>query len=230
MIVRDEGTHWLLITQPDHARLARRVMEPWPSLMDAPRREEILLAIGEHDSAWAGPDSAPLWDPVADTVVDFVHAPLSTRQGGAPGAIARLTYAPWAAALVAQHGLTVYQRFRGEPEWQAFFAELERSRRGRLDVTGLGEAQLADDYAFVRLGDLISLSFCTGWTTVERFAGWAVACVGTRVRVEPFAHRGRIAMEVEGRRLPKRRYASDSELRRAVAESAVTILAGEVVL
>jgi hypothetical protein len=67
MIVRDEGAHWLLVTQPDHARLARRVMEQWPGVIDAPRREEILLAIGEHDSAWAGPDSAPQWDPVGGT-------------------------------------------------------------------------------------------------------------------------------------------------------------------
>ena len=151
-------------------------------------------------------------DPVTDAVVDFVHASLSTRQGGAPGAMARLTRVAWAAALVAQHGLTVYQRFRCDPEWQAFFAALERARQDLLDVTGRGDEQLAGDYAFVRLGDLISLTFCTGWPTEERFAEWSVVCTGTQVRVEPATDRTRIPMEVKATRLAKARYGSDAAL------------------
>ena len=37
-------------------------------------------------------------------------------------AVAGLTDAPWAAALVAHHAITVYDRFRADPAWDDFFA------------------------------------------------------------------------------------------------------------
>ena len=104
---------------------------------------------------------------------------MAARRGAA------LAHDPWAAALVAQHAITVYDRFRSDSEWASFFAEMETARDAMLRASGLPLDDLLDDYAFVRLADLISLTFCTGWTDEQRFGEWTVNGVGARVVVTP---------------------------------------------
>ena len=58
MILRHTASTLHLISQPDHAALARRVMERWAPLHDADRRASILLAIEEHDNALVVPKTA----------------------------------------------------------------------------------------------------------------------------------------------------------------------------
>ena len=147
MIVRpaSDGIH--LITQPDHAHLARRIMEHSVALSGRPRRDSILHAIGEHDNGWAEADAAPTVDAESGNVMDFVSAPLSVRQGAWPRGIARLADDPWAAALVAQHVLTVYDRYRSDSAWTAFFAEMKTARMRMLRAAAMPLADLEDDYA-----------------------------------------------------------------------------------
>src|SRR2546427_79192 len=142
-----------LITQPDHAHLARTIMEHCVPLAARPRRAAVLHAIAEHDNGWAEEDAAPTVNPNTGTVVDFVSAPLSVRHAVWPRGIARLADDPWAAALVAQHAITVYDRFRPEAEWTSFFAEMEAARDAMLHTSGIPPGDLASDYVFVRVGD-----------------------------------------------------------------------------
>lgn len=229
MIVRTARDVVHLITQPDHAHLARLVMERCVPLVDRPRRASILHAIDEHDSGWAEADTAPIVNPGTGNVVDFVHAPLRVRQAGAPRAIARLADDPWAAALVAQHAITVYDRFRSEPDWRSFFAEMEAVRSARLRTSGLSLDDLAADYAFVRLGDLISLAFCTGWTDEERFAGWTVQLSGTCVVVAPDPFGGaKVPIEIDAREIRNQPFRSDAQLLAALSRAKTTRLRGEV--
>ena len=81
MIVRPGDGVLHLITQPDHAALARRIMSLWPSLQKAERRRDILTAIEHHDRGWREPDAAPTVDPATGRIHDFVHAPVEVRQG-----------------------------------------------------------------------------------------------------------------------------------------------------
>lgn len=229
MIVRRGATGLRLITQPDHARLARRLMERCVSLAAHPRRDTILHAIAEHDSFWAEVDADPTVDPGTGDVVDFVNAPLGVRQAGAPRAIAELADDPWAAALVAQHGLTVYNRFQNDADWASFFSGVEATRAGLLRESGLPLDELVRDYAFLRLGDLISLAFCTGWTDEHRFAGYAVRLSGDRVGVAPDLFGGQeVALEIAARDIPRTTFASDADLRAALAGAAETTLTGSV--
>ena len=121
MIVRPFADRLELITQPDHARLARTIMDHCVPLQNRTRRDAILLAISEHDSGWAGPDAAPVVNPATGRVFDFMNAPPGVRQAVWPRSIAALEGDPWAAALVAQHALTVYDRFRSDRDWTSFF-------------------------------------------------------------------------------------------------------------
>ena len=199
------------------------------ALAARPRRDAILHAIAEHDNGWVEEDAAPAVDPETGSVVDFVSAPLSVRHGVWPRAIARLADDPWAAALVAQHAITVYDRFRSDAEWASFFADMEAARDAMVRASGIPLDDLVADYPFVRLGDLISLTFCTGWTDAQRFGDWTVELAGTRVVVTPDPFGGAtIPIEINARAIRNQPFRSDAELRDALRDATTTALRGEV--
>ncbi len=189
----------------------------------------ILRAIAEHDNGWAEEDAAPIVDPETGEIADFVSAPLRVRHAVWPRGVARLAGDPWAAALVAQHAITVYDRFRLEAGWTSFFDQMEAARGAMLAASGRPLDELAADYVFVRLGDLISLTFCTGWTDTQRFEAWAVQLVGARVVVTPDPFEGAIiSVQIRAREIHRQRFGSDSQLRGVLAEAPTITLRGEV--
>jgi Protein of unknown function (DUF3891) len=229
MIVRSRHERIQLITQPDHAHLAGRIMEHCVPLAARSRRDAILHAIAEHDNGWIEADASPGVDANSGGILDFVTVPLEVRHAVWPRGVARLEDDPWAAALVAQHALTVYSRFRSDSEWTAFFAGMAAARDAMLRASGIPLDDLAADYPFVRLGDLMSLAFCTGSTDEQRFADWTVQLSGTRVVVTPDVFGGaEIPIEVEARAIRNRPFRSDAELRDALSEATTMTLRGEV--
>ena len=229
VIVRSLDTGTLLITQPDHAHLARDVMEHCSALAAHPRRASVLTAIGEHDNGWAEEDASPTVNPNTGEVVDFVNATLWVRHTVWSRAVARLADDPWSAALVAQHALTVYEHFRADHDWTSFFEGMEAERDAMVRESGLSHAELETDYPFVRLGDLISLMFCTGWTDPQSFGRWTVERFGARVGVTPDPFAG-VTIPVAVRALEIRRgpFESNDALRQALDEGLKITLRGEV--
>ena len=204
-------------------------MERDVSLMVHPRRDVILRAIAAHDNGWAESDAAPTVNPATGEVIDFVHVPVGVRQTAVPRSAALLADDPWAAALVAQHALTVYDRFRPDAEWARYFADLTTTRAELLRISGMSLADLEADYKYLRLADLISLAYCTGSTDELRFGEWIVKLTGSRVVVTPDVFGGaEIPIEIATREIPRRKFASDSELRAALSEAPTTILRGVV--
>lgn len=227
MIVRPADAGCVLITQPDHAQLARRIMEHCVLLAGHPRRDAVLHAIGAHDDGWAEGDALPEIDPQTGGVMDFINAPVAVRQGVWPRTIAGLATDPWAAALVANHALFAYQRFSDDPEWSEYFRQMEDSRAEMLRRGDGTLAELEADYAFLRLGDLISLAFCTGSTTAQHFREWTVQLTGPRVAVTPdIFGAAPVTFEVMARAVQPP-FASSDELRAALGRSVVAILQGE---
>lgn len=204
-------------------------MERCVPLASRPRREAILHAIGEHDAGWAEEDAAPTVNPQTRGVADFVSVPVRVRHAVWPRTIAQLADDPWAAALVAQHALYVYDRFRSDAEWTPFFIEMETARAAMVRASGTPLEELAADYPFVRLGDLISLTFCTGSTGEQRFGDWSIQLSGWRVVVtpDPFGA-ARVPIQIAARTVSGRSFQSDVELRDALTAAPMTTLRGEV--
>jgi hypothetical protein len=162
-------------------------------------------------------------------VVDFVTAPLAVRHAVWPRGVARLADDPWAAALVAQHALVVYDRFRADAEWSSFFMEMERQRSAQLRASGMPVDQLVDDYQFLRLGDLISLAFCAGMTGEQRIENWIVRVSSTRIVVAPDPFGGsEVPIEIEAREVRGQVFRSDVELRDALRTARTVTLRGAV--
>ena len=230
MIVRNIDNRLLLITQPDHARLAADVMSHCTALADHPRRDTILNAIVSHDDGWAMEDAKPSIDPKTGEVADFIRARTEVRQGVWPRGVGALADTdPYAAALVAQHALTVYTRLRANPDWDAFFAKMGVIRDALLKKTNLRPIDLEADYTYVRLGDLISLAFCTGSNDLNQFGGYRVELFRERVIVEPDLFGGmEIPVQVTAVELPARRFRSDADLHEALMLATTTSLVGSV--
>ena len=89
MIVRPGAGVLHLITQPDHAALARRIMEHWSSLAKARGGATSCTAIEHHDRGWAEPDAALTVDPATATIRDFVSVPAAVRQSVWPRSVGR---------------------------------------------------------------------------------------------------------------------------------------------
>jgi hypothetical protein len=234
VIVRKTSDSLQLITQPDHARLAGAIMQHSVALAEHSRRSSILLAITEHDNGWAEPDAAPLIDPATGFPLDFTSAPIAVRQGVWPRGVARLAHDPWAAALVAQHAIAIFDRYRGDSAWTRFFTEMETMRQAMLDggpvVAGRPSMKdLVADYRFVGLGDVISLTFCNGWTD-ERFDTWTLRLSDSHLFVSPDLFGGNtIPIRIEAREIHQRTFRSDAELRDALAAAPSTRLEGVIV-
>ncbi|MGE0464030.1 MAG: DUF3891 family protein [Vicinamibacterales bacterium] len=228
MIVRPAEDALHLITQPDHAALARRIMERWAPLHGANRRASILEAVEQHDNGWREPDAEPLRNPDTGRAFDFIGLPIPLRQAVWPRGVSRLAQSdPWAAALVAHHAATVYDRYRGDGAWAAFFPEMEAARDRLVEASGHSHDDLRHDYRFLRLGDLASLAFCTQAADTLTFDEWSFRLDGDRLVVTPDPFDGRdLPIAVHARKLPDASFESDATFRAAwLAAPAVTVRA-----
>lgn len=236
MIVRSADGVLHLISQPDHAALARRIMERWAPLHGADRRHSILLAVEEHDNGWREPDAQPSVDPATGRVFDFISLPTPAKQAVWPRGVARLASEDgWAAALVAEHALTIYDRFRRDEDWTSFFALMTLTRDTLVTQSGRTLAQLTHDYGYVRIGDLISLVFCNLWREKQTYDRWQFRLREGRevheereghegherhegvvaVTPDPFAGRS-VPVAVTAREIPDRPYESDAALQAVI--------------
>lgn len=233
MIIQDLGASQLLITQPDHAALAGRIMRHWTAdhLPQSSRRADILLAIAEHDNGWREVDAAPIVDPATGALLDFVHAPEDVRHGVWPRGVGHLSHVPYAAALVAQHAIHIHWRYRAAAGWSHFFVGMEGLRDRHLRATTASLAELQRDYMLVRIADLISLSFCAQWREEQNDGtGRTVRLVeGSHVTVDPDPFSGRIVkLEVSATEVPTGSYNSAADAIEAMARGARRTLAGTV--
>jgi hypothetical protein len=228
MIVRPAGASVHLITQPDHAHLAARIIEHDVALAKRPRRDAILLAVAEHDNGWTEEDAAPILNSTG-YVADFVNVTLAVRHRVWPRAIQRLEQHPWTAALVAEHAVVVYDRFRSETGWTPFFASMEAARDRMVRASGLSYNELVSDYTFLRLADLISLVFCMAAPEAQHFGQWSVEFTGDRVVVSPNPFGDvTIPIEIRAREMLDQPFRSEEELHATIKSASTVILRGAV--
>ena len=194
MIIRRFATSQQLITQPAHAALAARIMRQWVhgTLPDSPRKASILNAVEQHDSGWSEIDETLVVDGTSGHLVDFIDVSDELKRETSSRGIDSLSSDPYAAALVAQHRLHVYRRYRDHPDWTAFFAAMAEARDSCLSRADGALDQLLRDYWFVRAGNITSLAFCNNWKdTADDGCGYAMRLEETTLVIGPDPFAGR---------------------------------------
>lgn len=203
-------------------------MEHWvgDDFRRATRRASILHAIEEHDNGWRELDAAPIVDDRTGQILDFITAPADVRQGVWPRGVGRLTHDRWAAALVAQHAIHIFDRYRSDAAWAPFFATMESLRAEHVRAAGLTIDLLAAEYLFLRVADLISLVFCNAWTGPERHEQYVIGNDGTRLTIEPDPFGGDVVpFAVRARELPRRAFQDAAEAYRQAPD---VVLSGTI--
>lgn len=181
-----------------------------------------MLAIREHDNGWREVDRAPIVDPTTGRILDFINAPDEVRREVWPRGIERLASTPYAAALVAEHALHIYRRYRSDPKWSPFFNGVEALRDRHLHAAQpIALEELLHDYPFVRAGDLASLTFCNAWTDDQAdVAGYLMRMDRGQLVVTPDPFEGQqLSIEIIARELPDRPFASPADALSAFAEA-----------
>jgi hypothetical protein len=118
---------------------------------------------------------------------------------------------------VAQHALTIYERYRDDPSWRSHFDTMTFERERLLLRGGCksdrDREMFQSDYDLLRLSDLLSLTFCNGWTDAVEFAGFRATLVSVTLRITPDPFGGVvIPLSVRARRVPDRLYRCDTDL------------------
>lgn len=215
MIVVEDGSSLLLVTQPDHARFAAELLALWRAdgLPEHPRRERLLRAVREHDNGWQEADSAPRVDPASGRPHDFLSFPLAPRlEVWERGTERFLADEPYVALLVAHHALALHPPERQEPGWVELLDRLEESREDLEERAAVTADQVAQDYRFLELADALSLAVCNRWSQPVERPGICGVFEADHLRLDPFPLAGATSFEIPVRHIPDRRYAGDADL------------------
>jgi len=221
MIVADETSDFLVITQTDHARFAGELLSLWRSdgLPDHPRRTDLLFAAREHDNGWREADAAPTLDPERGRPYDFLTLPDAERAEIWERGTARFAERrPYAALLITLHALNLLGGSAGR-RWRGLLARLAERRDELQEATGAGADEAAADYRFIDLTDAMSLASCNGWRDPFERGGMRGRFdreIHT-LYLEPFPFAGATTFQVPARRIPRRRYGGDADLGAALA-------------
>jgi hypothetical protein len=215
MIVVEDGSSLLLVTQPDHARFAAELLALWRAdgLPEHPRREQLLQAVREHDNGWQEADSAPRVDPASGRPHDFLSFPLEPRlEVWERGTERFVADEPYVALLVAHHARALHPHERHQPGWAGLLDRLEDSREELEEQAAVSADQVARDYRFLELADALSLAVCNRWSQPVERSGIRGVFEDGRLRLDPFPLTGATSFEIPARSIPNRPYVGDADL------------------
>lgn len=190
MIRRKWEKGFIIIEQPEHARLSGVLAENWGAgkFVRPTPWDEVLLATYEHDAGWVEWESDPTLDEnrlptnfnettPEVTINNFLRSVKKVYEMGYP----------YAAALISRHATNVYELIlkiralnpEDRPKLETYIKELKASQKNMLrDLSSKPKFQEATkketfhrNGRFVTVLDLLSLILCNGWTHLDRMEG-----------------------------------------------------------
>jgi len=220
MIVTPVGDRLRFVTQPDHAHLAARLMTLWrePAMAEHVRRKDLLAAIREHDSGWRDLDAAPRVDPATGCPWTFLDLPDELRLDvWTRGTRRFVDEHPYVALLTTAHALALHERRRESTTWAAALDEWSEQRDRLAEACGLDLAEVAADYRWLDLADLLSLVVCTdgAWSLdrPDRTLQWQPGVLS----IDPFPLAGATTFTLPCRFLDRQTFDGDADLAVALA-------------
>lgn len=241
MIRRESGEGWTLITQPNHAFLSSRIMNFWGNrnFESITPRDEVMVAIREHDCGWEKTDSIADFNPENGYPRNFMEMRTETQFEIWSGCFERhLGEHPYASVLIALHFSRFNERnISRDPDNKAAVSLREKIREFLRQSLGIrtGEGSLNGDLPvdirtnlrFLQVGDRISLALCHGSRSVT-IPDVPINYLGDTTEVTLFSEDGlnytispnpfsqdSLRFGISGRKLEKKSFGEEAELKEA---------------
>ncbi|MBU8907303.1 DUF3891 family protein [Desertibacillus haloalkaliphilus] len=102
MIVRDCSSHFLLVTQHEHAKVSGEIATVWDRTFfyGLNQWSSVMYAIEHHDASWLPLDDQPLWNEVKQAPYSFMDYPINEKLTAYKGGIDALERDDRYAALL----------------------------------------------------------------------------------------------------------------------------------
>ena len=241
MIRRDSGEGWTLITQPNHAFLSSRIMNFWGNedFEAIVPRDEVMLAIKEHDCGWEETDSAADLNPRNGYPRHFMEMrPENQFEIWSECFERYVGEHPYACALIALHFSELNERtISRDPDNKAAVSLRRKIREFLRRSLGInaGEgnpnehlcADIRTNLRFLQVGDMISLALCRGSKSAT-IADVPINYLGDTVEMSlssedglaytvcpnPFS-RDSLRFDISGRKLAKKSFGAQADLKEA---------------
>ena len=176
MIRRKYGEGWVLITQPSHAFLSSKIMNFWgnENFGSIAPRDDVMLAIREHDCGWEKMDSAADLNPGNGYPRSFMEMRSESQFEIWSECFERhQSKHPYACALIALHFFEFNERnISRNPGNKAAVSLREKIREflcqslgtsiGEGSLNGYLPSDMRINLRFLQVGDMISLALCHG--------------------------------------------------------------------
>jgi Protein of unknown function (DUF3891) len=255
MIIQEQGEHFVVICQTDHATLAGFFAREWGNERFArpEPNDSFRLAAAEHDNGWTEWERNPKIDFATFTPYTFMSIPTAEHIEIYKRGIDRIVQAdPYAGLLTTMHVAGLYDRARAtmpgfsakyvkatETQQVADFIQRLRLQQLRLKVdlradalrkNFIEEKSLQSNLQRLDALDRLSLYFCLAPqanATIDavpqdeqgREVDWELRPQGDNsVTLTPYPfRRDPLDISILARRIPKRRYADDTDVQKTLA-------------
>lgn len=133
MIILELEDSFIMITQHDHAKISGEIAQHWKDdyFKGEERKEDVLLAISEHDRGWIEADSAPLWNNRQQKPYTFMDYPLESKVAFYKKGIDEVKKMSKYASLLCSAHYTSFLQYEEDPIGIKFMED-ESTRRLRL--------------------------------------------------------------------------------------------------
>lgn len=81
MIIQEREDSFMMIKQHDHGEISGEIVQCWKEefFFGMDWKNEVELAIGEHDRGWIEADSSPLWNSEKEKPYSFIDYPMKSK-------------------------------------------------------------------------------------------------------------------------------------------------------
>ena len=162
MIIRENETEFIMISQHDHAAVSEKFIERLQENY-FPRDDlnnSVLYAIRMHDCGWENFDKEPVWNDEARAPYSFIDFPLAAKTVLYKHGIDEVEKNDsYAALLCSEH----YSRFlanESTPEARAFVAYEQARQLTIIDENGRNNHLFTFHYELLQFADSLSLFLC----------------------------------------------------------------------
>ncbi len=173
MIVREEETAFIMISQHDHAELSGDIARHFACFFEEDAYfEDLVTAVYQHDVGWIGLDDIPVWNDakaVPFSFLDYPMIPKITHYRYGLDQVERMNR--FAGLLCSMHYLSfeVFQNITLE-EGKLFIQEEQHRQMRLMKELGIQDCdKVTKHLRLLQLCDLISLYICL--FTPERIGG-----------------------------------------------------------